>query len=93
MTEEKHAKMNEGVTQIGRLIGVCAENGLGQDDVSIMMQTATSLFCEMNDIDIEFYIQFLYVLHRQRVEPGYDGRDEAAVHAEIAAMFAPEPTH
>ena len=46
MTEaERHAKITEAVSQIGKLIGVCAQNGLDKSDILTMMQTATSLMC------------------------------------------------
>ena len=88
--EEKNAKMNEAVSQIGRLITVCAENGLDQGDVSIMLQSSTSLFCEMNELPMKDYLMFLYVLHQARLEPGYDGSDPAVVRAELRKLFTGE---
>jgi len=89
--KERHEKMNTAVTQIGRLIYKCAEHGLDQGDIVISMQTATSLLCEVNEIDIIHYMEFLYVLHSRRTNPDYDGSDESVVRAELAALFTPTP--
>lgn len=87
--EERHAKMSEGVLQIGRLFEACTKVGLNESDIVIMLQTSTSLMCEMNDIDIAMYMKFLYVLHRCRLDASYDGSEEQVVHAELSALFAP----
>ena len=85
--EEKHAKISEGVAQIGRLVGVCAENGLDKDDILIMLQTATSLTLEMNHIPVDWYIQFLFILHSKRMDPEFDGSDPAIVRVQLCKMF------
>ncbi len=88
--KQRHAKMNEAVAQIGRLIGVCAKEGLNKDDILIMLQTSTSLTLEMNDVPIDWYILFLYVLHQKRTSPDYDGSDPAKVRAELRKLFTTE---
>lgn len=85
--KERHAKMSEAVAQIGRLFGVCAEKGLDKEDILIILQTATSLTMEMNDVPIYWYMQFLYVLHRRRLDPDYGGSDPAMVRAELRKLF------
>ena len=85
--QEKHAKMSEAVAQIGRLVGVCAKEGLDKDDILIMLQTSTSLTLEMNDVPIDQYLQFLFVLHSKRMDPNFDGRDQAVVRSQLCRMF------
>jgi len=65
--KERYAKMGEAVSQIGRLIAVCSENGLDGNDILIMLQTSTSLFCEMNDVEITHYTKHLNDLHNMRI--------------------------
>lgn len=86
--EERHQKISEGVAQIGRLIGTCAKHEMDIHDIMIMMQTSTSLVCEMNDVPIDEYMKFLYVLHKRRLDPTYDGSDENSVNAELCTIFA-----
>lgn len=91
--KERHEKITEAVAQIGRLVGVCAQVGLDQDDILIAMQTATSMLCEINDIPIKRYIQFLYVAHKVRTDKdcnlATNRPEDHELHAEIAALFAP----
>lgn len=88
-TKQRHAKITEGVMQIGRLIEVCAKNGLTVEDVQVMMQTSASLFCEMNQTNISTYMKLFFVLHRKRQDANYDGTD---VNAELAALFSLKET-
>lgn len=89
MTEaEKHAKITEGVNQIGRLVGQCAKHDMTVSDIMIMMQTSTSLFCEMNDIDIAEYVKVLYVLHRRRTTAAEYSPSDHSINAELSAIFA-----
>ena len=85
--KERHAKMTEGVTQIGKLVGHCAKHGLYQSDIVIMMQTATSLVCELNEIDIAEYMKYLYILHKRRINPK-ETFEEPVIDAELSALFA-----
>lgn len=87
---QRHAKMSEGVAQIGRLVGVCAQQGLGKDDILIMLQTSTSLTIEMNAVPIDWYMQFLFVLHKKRTDPTFDGSDPAVVRAHLRKLFTAE---
>jgi len=57
------------------------------------MQTASSLLCEVNEIDIATYMKFLYVLHKRRMDADYDGSDEQVVMAEISALFNLKEPH
>ena len=88
--EERHKKITEGVTQIGRLVGQCAKHDMSVSDIIIMLQTSTSLVCEMNNIDIAEYMKFLYVLHRRRVTPAGYSPSEHSLNAELSAIFAPK---
>lgn len=88
--KERHAKMNEAVVQIGKLISVCAKEGLNQADILIMLQTATSLTLEMNEVPIDWYMQFLFVLHKKRIDPTFDGSDPVQVRAELRKLFTAE---
>lgn len=93
MTEEAkkltHRKMSEGVAQIGRLVAICAKEGLTESDIIIMLQTATSLVCEMNAIEIGEYMKFLYVLHKRRTGQATEEQlTEDIVNAELAVMFS-----
>lgn len=90
--EERHAKMSEAVLQIGKLTTACSQAGLDQDDMMLILQTATSLMCEMNDVPIEWYIKFLYVVHKKRLVPGYDGEQEEDVLKQLVALFTPDTT-
>lgn len=88
MTEADHKKITGGgVTQIGRLVGQCAKHNMTVSDIMIMMQTATSLVCEMNDIDIAEYMKFLYILHRRRTTAVEDAPSDHIINAELAAIF------
>lgn len=89
--KQRHAKISEAVSQIGRLIEVCAKNGLDKDDILIMLQTSTSLFCEMNEVPIGWYMQFLYVVHQKRLNQDYLGSDESTVHKELRDLFSAGP--
>lgn len=86
--QERHAKMNEGVAQIGKLVGHCAKHGLTESDIVIMLQTSTSLVCEVNEIDIAEYMKLLYVLHKHRTGHPVEDLAEPIINAELAAIFA-----
>ena len=65
--KERQEKISEAVAQIGRLVGACAKHGLGQDDILVTLQTATSLLCEVNEVPIATYTKALYELHAKRM--------------------------
>ena len=64
--KERQAKISEAVSQIGRLVGACAKHGLTQDDIMTMIQTSTSLVCEINDVPLDIYVTRLRDLHERR---------------------------
>ena len=86
--QERHAKMSEGVAQIGKLVGHCAKHGLTESDIMIMLQTSTSLVCEMNKIEIAEYMKFLYVLHKRRTGHPEEDLAEPVIDAELAVIFS-----
>jgi flagellar biosynthesis/type III secretory pathway chaperone len=68
MTEkERHAKITEAVSQIGQLIGTCAAHNMDRGDILTMLQTSTSLFCEVNELPMKTYVDHLYKLHAARM--------------------------
>jgi hypothetical protein len=65
--EERQEKRSEAVSQIGKLVGACIRAELGRQDVMVILQTATSLMCEMNEVPIADYTSDLYKLHAERM--------------------------
>ena len=82
------AMMRTAISQIGLIIGRCAEEGLDKLDISIIMQTSMSLLCEMNSIETGDFLLGLYVVHKKRMDEEYDASDLNNVLKDLRGVFA-----